>query len=233
MSLDKRGQMREGIDYNFVRREYGQAVMTAGGQPIFLDNTINPRVAAELCDGVIISGGDDIYPKIYGQKPASTFPYEPTERTLWERRLIEACDHAGVRVLGVCYGMQVLNVHYGGTLYQDIHKEQGTTMQHGSQTTSDMQRVTFAKDFLSFAKGDSVQTAHRHHQAVKQLGKGFTSIAKTDDGIVEAIAGHGHFGIQWHSESDGTAPDIYGAFVALCAGEPEIATASDLAPETT
>lgn len=216
MCLDNGQLIRKGVDYSIIRREYGQEVRSAGAQPIFLDNTIDPVFAAQLCDGIIISGGEDIDPAFYGQAATHIGKSEPAERTAWERRLIDACDKNATRILGVCYGMQLLNVHYGGTLYQDIHAEQGTATDHGSSAQHATQRVRFASDFLSFQAGDKVATAHRHHQAVRTIAKGFTPAASTADGIVEAIAGHGHFGIQWHAEADGTAPSIYGSFVALC-----------------
>jgi putative glutamine amidotransferase len=230
MCLDER-LVRPGVRYSIIRSEYARSVRAAGGQPIFLENHIDPAVAVELCDGIIISGGEDIEPEFYGQANRLGKNMEPAERTAWDLKLIDAADKAGVHILGVCYGLQLLNVHYGGTLYQDISAEQGTGTFHGDSEGSAMQRVQFAHDFLSFAKGDSVETAHRHHQAVNRLAKGFDIVAVTDDGIVEAIAGHGHYGIQWHSESDGTAPAIYGAFVALCAGQPQAEFEYDPAPE--
>ncbi len=218
MCLDE-VRFRTGIRYSVIRHEYGEQVRASGGQPIFLENTIDPEVAAGLCDGIIISGGEDIEPSFYGQADKHTKIQEPADRTEWERKLIDACDRKGISILGVCYGMQLLNVHYGGTLYQDMQAEKGDVIDHGSSAASCLQRVQFNQDFLSFQQGDSVETAHRHHQAVREIAQGFEVIATTNDGIVEAIAGHGHYGIQWHSESDGTAPSIYGSFVALCAGE--------------
>lgn len=218
MCLDE-VRFRKGIQYSVIRHEYGEQVRASGGQPIFLENTIDPTVAAELCDGIIISGGEDIEPSFYGQEDEHTKIREPAERTEWERKLIEACDKKGIRILGVCYGMQLLNVHYGGTLYQDMKAQRDDILDHGSSDGSVVQRVKFSDDFLSFQKDDSVATAHRHHQAVRDMAHGFKAIAIAEDGIIEAIAGRGHYGIQWHSESDGTAPMIYGSFVALCAGE--------------
>jgi putative glutamine amidotransferase len=217
MCWDRR-LVRPGVDYSILRREYGQSVMAAGGQPIYLDSSIHPEVAASLCDGIIISGGEDMEPELYGQERQTDFPLEPFGRTLWEQHLIDACDARGIHILGVCYGLQLLNVHYGGTLHQDITGEEGSGLYHGDSGASSMQRVRFNEAFLSFDAGDSVETAHRHHQAIDRVAAGFRVAAATDDGTVEAIAGHGHYGVQWHAESDGTAPAIYGAFVSLCAG---------------
>jgi putative glutamine amidotransferase len=231
MCLDEQ-LVRKGIRYSIIRHEYGESVRAAGGQPIFLEGTIDPEVAVGLCDGIIISGGEDIDPSFYGQENRNLGYMEPRDRTEWEQKLIAAADKKGIRILGVCYGMQLLNIHYGGTLYQDIYKEHGTTTVHGESGNSSMNRVQFNKDFLSFSKGDNVETAHRHHQAVHKIAKGFEVIAAADDGIVEAIAGHGHYGIQWHSESDGTAPAIYGSFIALCAGATEADLNLSPLPET-
>jgi putative glutamine amidotransferase len=229
MKYDNGVLVREGVDYSIIRREYGEEVRAAGGQPIFLDGSIDPEVAVGMCDGIVITGGEDIDPSLYRGQQLLDHALEPVERTLWERKLIDACDKKRIRILGVCYGSQLLNVHYGGTLYQDIAAEAGSSMFHGSSAEQAMHRVKFAADFLSFQKNDFVETAHRHHQAVKVVAPGFTPVAQAEDGIVEAIAGHGHFGIQWHAESDGTASDIYGAFVALCAGK-ELETHGHLSP---
>lgn len=213
MSFDKSGLIRPGVHYNMIRREYSEQIQAAGGAPIFLDNTIDPHRAAELCDGIVISGGEDIHPMFYGQSAENLGVLEPHERTSWERLLIDACDRHNVRILGVCYGSQLLNVHYGGTLHQDIVKETGTVLDHGSSTGAAMHDVVFEQDFLGFKTGDKVPSASRHHQAVKDVAPGFSVVARAEDGIIEAIAGYGHFGIQWHSESDGTAPRIYRAFI--------------------
>lgn len=215
LSYDKSGLVREGIDYNLIRREYGEQVRAAGASPIFLDNTIDADVAAELCDGIIISGGEDINPSFYEETIEPVKILEPFERTLWERQLIRACDKRGKHVLGICYGAQLLNVHYGGTLYQDISNELGTNLDHGSSEASVLHDVTFQTDFLGFETGSEVEAASRHHQAVKKLAPGFVIAAQTSDGVVEAIAGHGHYGVQWHAESDATAPIIYKSFVEL------------------
>lgn len=215
MSFDKSGLVRPNVDYNLIRREYSKQLQTAGASPIFLDNTIDPEVAAELCDGIVISGGEDIEPRFYKQDNRHVKATEPGERTEWERKLIDACDQRGVRILGVCYGSQLLNVHYGGTLYQDIAAETGSMLDHGKSTGAAMHKVTFKNDFLGFSMGQTVRSVSRHHQAVNKLGRGFDVAAVAEDGIVEAISGNGHFGVQWHAESDGTAGKIYGAFVRL------------------
>lgn len=219
MCYDNQDLVREGVEFSLIRKEYGEQVRAAGGQPIFFDDSIDPEAAVKMCDGIVISGGEDINPEIYGEKQLIEHIMEPIQRTEWERRLIDECDKQRIRILGVCYGSQLLNVHYGGTIYQDIATECGSDLFHGSSTEQTMHRIKFEEDFLGFQKDDFVEAAHRHHQAVRDLAPGFTAIAAAEDGVIEAIAGRGHFGIQWHSEIDGTASSIYGAFIEICANE--------------
>jgi putative glutamine amidotransferase len=192
-------------------------VRVAGGQPLFLDPGIDPLVAAKLCDGVVISGGEDIDPALYGQAQQGKSQLEPRQRTDWERQLIDACDEWDRPILGICYGEQLLNVHYGGTLYQDVNDDLESHINHGTSQHPAMHTVTFAQDFLGFKRGDKTMVAARHHQAINKVAPGFEIIARADDGGVEAIAGRGHVGVQWHAESDHTSVSIYGAFVAQCA----------------
>ncbi|MEO7944963.1 MAG: gamma-glutamyl-gamma-aminobutyrate hydrolase family protein [Candidatus Saccharimonadales bacterium] len=225
LGYDNYDMIRAGIEYGYIRKEYGREVSAAGGEPIFLDENINPQAAAQVCDGIIISGGQDIEPIFYGQSATFAKQTEPSERTAWEQKLITACDQEGKRILGICYGHQLLNVHYGGTLYQDIKCEFGSDFDHGSSGGAVLHDVTFADNFLGFVPEQTVQVASRHHQAVRDIAPGFNVIARACDGVVEAISNGQHFGIQWHSESDGTAPQIYSMFIALC-GKNSIASVS-------
>lgn len=216
MCFDNSDLIKPNVEYNYVRREYGLAVQKAGGQPLFLDPTIDPLVAAKLCDGVVISGGEDIDPSLYNQPVAGTKQQEPRTRTDWERQLIDACDEWNRPILGICYGEQLLNVHYGGTLYQDIATDLHSQTDHGTSSAAAYHEIIFEQDFLGYRNGERTVVATRHHQAVRDVAPGFTVVARSGDGSIEAIAGRGHVGVQWHAESDDTAPKIYGAFVNSC-----------------
>lgn len=230
MKLDEGALVAPGVSYSIIRRDYGRALERVGAIPIYVDVNTDPEVIASLCDGIIISGGDDIYPSEYGEELTNSKLMEPIERTRWERRLIDICDTRGVPILGVCYGVQLLNVHYGGTLYQDIATDFGSDQFHGSSYDQQMHNVTFESDILGYKAGQVSNAAARHHQAIKDLAEGFTVAARADDGIIEAIHGHGHFGIQWHPESDDTAMQIYSEFVAHCTAEQPVSL-SDFLPE--
>jgi putative glutamine amidotransferase len=227
LAYDKGVKIHKDIEYGYIRKEYAREVSAAGGEPIFLDENINPEAAAKLCDGIIISGGEDIEPIFYGQSHTYGKKMEPAERTAWELKLITECDREGVRILGICYGLQLLNVHYGGTLYQDIHKEGGSDFNHGSSFAAVMHDITFTDPFLNFSAHQKVSVASRHHQALRDIAPGFKVVARAEDDIVEAISNGRHFGIQWHSESDGTAPQIYRSFITYCEGIKEIKIPAD------
>ncbi len=217
LCYDKGELINKGVNYSYIRREYGDAVKLAGGEPIFLDLSIDPVTAVRLCDGLVISGGEDINPGEYGSEITFAQKLEPVERTHWERQVINECDKKGIPIFGVCYGSQLLNVHYGGTLYQDIYEELGTTQDHGSKEHQVEHTITFLDDFLGFKKGGVATVASRHHQAIHDVAPGMRVIATAPDGVIEAIAGHGHCGVQWHAESDATSAGLYSAFVAKCA----------------
>jgi putative glutamine amidotransferase len=219
-----------GVDYLYLRRDYTQAIKAAGGVPILLNPDMTPQAAAELCDGVVISGGYDIPAELYGEKQHETMvDIETTERVSWDLALIDACDLAQTPILGICYGMQLMNVHFGGSLYQDISSQVSKAQSHAPNTPVDHHRVTFSHDFLGYKAGESVASAPRHHQAVNRVAAGWGVVASTGDGVVEAMQNDNHFGVQWHAESDETAKQIYGAFIKEC-GPPSLAaqTLSDI-----
>ena len=108
--------------------------------------------------------------------------------------------------------LQWLNVHYGGTLIQDIPSAIAGNVGHDNTEHA----VEFEREFLGMSGRHMV--ASRHHQAVDRLATGFEAAATASDGVVEAIAGHGHYGMQWHPESDMTGLHVYRNFVEYCTG---------------
>ncbi len=210
----------------YIRHEYMRNLHEAGAVPIVLHPDMSFESIIELCDGIVISGGGDIKPETYGQTPLPEAMFsqvernhevlniirfeEPDSRFEWEARLIEVCDESKVPILGICYGMQRLNVHYGGTLLQDIPIQRPGNIGHDVTEHA----IEFDGEFLSMK--DSHIVASRHHQAIDRLAEGFRVNATAEDGIIEAITGHGHFGMQWHPESDATGLHVYQAFVDHC-----------------
>jgi putative glutamine amidotransferase len=203
-----------GIKRVFIRRDYMQALAHVGATPLILSPDMPMDDIMALCDGIVISGGQDIDPMCYNEQPLPEIRLrEPAERFTWEKELIEACDLANRPIFGICYGLQRLNVHYGGSLIQDIPTEIGTHVRHDNIE----HEVTFQKTFLGIEPGQTRMVASRHHQAVGRLGDNVVECASTHDGIVEAAyINDRHFGIQWHAESDVTGAHMYRAFVEHC-----------------
>ncbi len=210
----------------YIRHEYMRNLHEAGAVPIVLHPDMSFESIVELCDGIVISGGGDISPRTYGQEPIPDAMFsqvernhkvlniirfeEPDSRFEWEAQLIDVCDESKLPILGICYGMQRLNVHYGGTLLQDIPIQRPGNIGH-DVTEHD---IKLDGEFLSMKGSHTV--ASRHHQAIDHLAAGFEVKASASDGIIEAIIGHGHFGMQWHPESDATGLHVYQAFVEHC-----------------
>ena len=219
-AIDPTGEMYHGFEISYITRQYAKKIRHLGGQPILLDSNIDPMVAAKLCDGIVISGGHDIDSRLYGQEPRNEAKKAARERTDWERLLIDACDAFEKPILGICYGMQLLNVHYGGSLFQDIKDDYHSDLFHGSIREPVTHGVTFNADFLGYKAGESAEGTHIHHQSVDRLAAGFTVVARAQDGAVEAMIGRGHYGVQWHPELDDTAPQVYGEFIKQCQAHP-------------
>lgn len=194
---------------SFVYEKYITAVEKNGGIPLIIhasqDSDIMIHII-KMCNGLIFPGGDDIDPKLYGENPSKNLGIIfPRVDKSWYISMRYAIDN-DIPTLGICKGMQMINVVAGGTLYQDIYEQIGDCFQHDQKLYRDnlMHRVNIDKDSkLSRILGvDCMFTNTLHHQSVKQIGKGFRKSAQTEDGIIEAIENKSGniIGVQWHPE---------------------------------
>ena len=210
VSIDHGKIIRKAHDYLYVKRAYSEAVKKAGGQPVLISPDILPEAAAEICGGIIISGGDDIPPGLYGEQALAEINQESLERIEWERHLLDILVGAGKPLLGVCYGMQLINVHFGGSLYQDIHSEFKNALEHGGLGKYASHAIMIAEDSSLFPLfGRATTVCSTHHQAIKKLAPGFRVAAESEDGIVEAIESNNTLAVEWHPEADQTGDSIY------------------------
>lgn len=206
-----------------VNFAYVKAVTETGGAPLILPTISEEQILQqylEQLDGLVLVGGDDIPPSAYGQKPHETVKIMPTQRYDFERRLTALWWTSGKPLLGICLGMQFTNVVAGGSLIQDIPSQVGTTVKHrGYHNVKIDPKSSLAKILGS----QQAYVYSNHHQAVKDLGKNLKIIARSEDGVVEALERtDGKFGlfVQWHpeaTENHDHRKAIYGALVRACA----------------
>jgi len=215
LSIDHGERLRAGHDYLYVKRAYAQAVARAGGNPVLLSPELAPSAVAEICDGLVISGGDDIPPELYGERAAVTMRPESRERIAWERQLLDRFAQTATPLLGVCYGMQLINVHFGGTLVQDIAAARpAAALDHGGGGRVTAHEIKITDDsFLRPLFGDTAMVCSTHHQAVARLAHGFQVAATAADGVIEAIERQQLLAVEWHPEADQTGAAIYGLLV--------------------
>ncbi len=184
------------IDLYFC--DYGRGVLAAGGLPVYLPTVADPADYAERLDGLLLSGGADIAPARYGQEiRAELYTPEPA-RDAFEMGLLDGAARAGVPVLGICRGIQVLNVHGGGTLHQHVAAHASFDL-----PSTLVHRVELVEGSLAASLyGAEVQVNSLHHQTIDRLGDGYDITGRSDDGAVEAIESQRRpwIGVQWHPE---------------------------------
>jgi putative glutamine amidotransferase len=210
---------------------YAKWVNKCGGVPIVIpiDTDFNP-VDYDYLDGLILSGGSDIDPSHYGQEPERDLGIVNTVRDELEFALLSALKHKPV--LGICRGMQLMNVAAGGTLFQDLHTSEGSTayLAHKLKSLNEEEPLMHS---LNIVAGSYLETLldvselrvmSTHHQAIKDVGKGLVVSATSKDGVIEVINGEdaNHFwlGLQWHPEkrnfTDKDSVKIFTTFIDCC-----------------
>lgn len=205
-------------DYLRLRRNYSTAIKNAGGIPLFLPFDNDAASIADIIDGLLIPGGDDLDPSYFSEEPHASVKMTERERTGFEISLLKAIMELGKPVLGICYGMQLINVAFGGSLYQDIASQIEGALDHrkGNHSIKMVQGLKFK------AQGSEFVVNSFHHQAVRELGKGLEVCAFAEDNIVEAAFMPGYpflAGVQWHPErmpediDNGFSANIFRTFI--------------------
>lgn len=220
----------EGKDSYWMLPGYAQGLEEMGAAPVMLPYTASKEALqryAELFDGFLFPGGQDLHPSLYGLEDAEKCGELCRRRDAMEAAFYPLARATGKPMLGICRGIQLFNVMEGGDLYQDLPTEFPSAVQHHETPPYDKvaHRVTIEEGTPLFgAVGVTEMGVNSyHHQAVKRLGEGLAVAATAPDGVVEALYLPDHkfaLAVQWHPEfsfcSDGNSRKIFGAFVEAC-----------------
>ena len=208
--------------YTKLQYNYVGSIQDAGGTPILIPSLTDPDQGAEYAatiDALMLSGGEDVNPLLFGDEPRVELGLTDLNRDRWELALLAACEKRGMPILGVCRGMHVMNVHRGGTLYQDITAETDSRLGHGAfdhPMESFHHSITIdAESHLAtiFERRELVVNSF-HHQAVRDLGHNLVVTARAADNVIEALEDPRqpfYLGVQFHAEA---LPPVDTAYLA-------------------
>ena len=193
--------------------DYEESVRRAGGDVhVIATESETPMDVVGRANGILLAGGGDVLPSLYGHDAHQTFDPAEAGRDAYEIELVRLAGEAGVPLFAICRGIQVLNVARGGTLVQHIPDEVAKDVDHNVREP----RVAIAHDvwvtsgsLLDRLMSDREEDGgfpvnSRHHQAVRTLGSGLVTTATAPDGVVEAIEDPSKpfvLGVQWHPEN--------------------------------
>ncbi len=200
-----------------------------GLAPVLLTPAHSPvslQALLKACHGLVLTGGEDVDPRRYGEDPIEALGSVLPERDAMETAALTMALERDLPVLGICRGCQVLNVFYGGTLYQDLPTQLPAAGTHEQDAPWGERahgvRVEPGSRLDEIVGGQDLRINSFHHQAIKDLGHGLEVAAVADDGVIEAVEAEDRswvIGVQWHPERhEATAPDsdpdrrLFGAF---------------------
>ena len=178
-----------GYKRSYVNNDYILSVIKNGGVPFIIPFNENEEVIKaqiEMVDGLLLSGGQDVAPKNYGEEPMPKLGDIFPERDDFEYGLLKAALEAKKPVLGICRGMQLINVYFGGSLYQDLKTKETHSRKNGVDSVHSVKSIVKGNLFENlYGRGFYVNSAH--HQGVKKLGEGLVSVLEAEDGVCEAL----------------------------------------------
>ena len=220
-------KFKDGLFRKYMQSKYTASLRRAGAKAVWIETDALGKAIQEMlaCDGLLLSGGEDVNPAFYGQTATEKCGKIVPARDHAEMKMLEAFLSTGKPILGICRGEQLMNVFFGGTLHQDIadvatschddypRKNRGNhevSVTRGTKLAEIMGQETFLANSL-------------HHQAVDKVAPALILAARSEDGIVEGVEHPAHpccIGVQWHPEHMSAYSKlqrrIFDAFVDAC-----------------
>ena len=199
-------------DCFYLSRHYSEAVEAAGGAPVHISLIPQSAYIASIMDhldGVLLPGSDsDVDPLRYGRDPHPALGSVHPMKDETDFLVLDQLEKRNTPLLAICFGMQILNVHRGGTLIQDIPKQMPEAMKHDQGLPRDRRshqvRLLEGSMLSVLANGTGAPVNSHHHQAIETVGRDLVATAWTSDGLVEALedsrADRFVVGVQWHPE---------------------------------
>ena len=188
-----------------VSPTYPSVFALSGNTPLVLPAETNRAVVARMLasvDVLLLCGGEDVDPSRYKTKPSPRLGEVNLRRDAWEWLLLDEAVKRRLPVIGICRGCQLINVYFGGTLWQDVPSERPSGVLHRGKGVSHDIQIVAGSRLARTLGADNIQVNSLHHQAVKDLAPGFRAVAFAPDGVVEAIESETLpvVGVQFHPE---------------------------------
>lgn len=219
----------------YINRDYCEALEFYGALPILLPLIPKREYLAEIIknlDGILLPGSDsDVDPNLYGEDPHPKLKKVIPERDETDLILLDEAEKLRLPILAICFGMQILNVYRGGTLFQDIESQIPNCIQHQQGTPLDRNshQINFADDdslisSLCLENKTKAKVNSHHHQAINLIGNNLKATAFTADGVIECVEDSRKnvfaLGLEWHPElsyaKDDLSREIFKSFINFC-----------------
>lgn len=206
---DDRRSLSKGVELQYIQRHYLDWIVVGGGIPVILPVLNKTEAAVEIIsrlDGLVLTGGVDVDPSLYGENNSHSLGCDILRDNM-ELALIREARRQCKAIMAICRGIQILNVAFEGSLFQDIASQIDGALKHNraADEPENYHQVLLTRRsiFNDLFDGEEIRANSSHHQAINTLGKGLTILAAAKDGVVEAVEcpdDRCTFGVQWHPE---------------------------------